>query len=39
MRVVSLPLFPGMRDEERQHVIDVVRGLCLDRRKGASEWR
>jgi len=35
MRVVSLPLFPGMRDEERQHVIDVIRGLCLDRRQGA----
>jgi perosamine synthetase len=39
LRIVSLPLFPGMRDEERQHVIDGVRGLCLDRRKGASAWR
>ena len=27
-RVVSLPLFPGMRDEERDHVIGVIRGLC-----------
>ncbi len=27
-RVVSLPLFPGMRDEEREHVIGVIRGLC-----------
>jgi len=34
-RIVSLPLFPGMRDEERQHVIDVIRGLCHDRREGS----
>ena len=27
-RLVSLPIFPGMRQEEVQHVVDVVRGLC-----------
>jgi dTDP-4-amino-4,6-dideoxygalactose transaminase len=28
-RLISLPLFPGMRDEERQCVVDVVRELCF----------
>jgi perosamine synthetase len=27
-RVVTLPLFPGMTDDERKHVTTVVRGLC-----------
>jgi perosamine synthetase len=27
-RLVTLPLFPGMRDEERAHVVGVVRDLC-----------
>jgi len=27
-RVVSLPLFPGMRDEEFDHVVRTVRELC-----------
>jgi perosamine synthetase len=27
-RLVSLPIFPGMRREEVQHVVDVVHGLC-----------
>ena len=27
-RMVSLPLFPGMRDDERNHVVAVVRELC-----------
>ncbi len=27
-RLVSLPLFPGMRDDERRQVVDVVRELC-----------
>ncbi len=27
-RLISLPLFPGMRDDERNHVVDVVRRLC-----------
>jgi perosamine synthetase len=27
-RLVSLPLFSGMRDEEIEHVIQTVRGLC-----------
>jgi perosamine synthetase len=29
-RLVSLPLFPGMRREERQHVVDVVGSLCAE---------
>ena len=29
-RCVSLPLFPGMSDEERQHVIDVIRSVCAN---------
>jgi dTDP-4-amino-4,6-dideoxygalactose transaminase len=35
-RLVSLPLFPGMQDEERDRVIDVVRGLCRRFRSSAS---
>ncbi len=31
-RLVTLPLFPGMRDEEQRHVIDVVRDLCRSNR-------
>jgi dTDP-4-amino-4,6-dideoxygalactose transaminase len=27
-RLISLPLFPGMREDERQHVVAVVRELC-----------
>jgi dTDP-4-amino-4,6-dideoxygalactose transaminase len=27
-RTVSLPLFPGMRDQQRRHVVNVVRDLC-----------
>ena len=27
-RLVSLPIFPGMRDDESRHVVQVVRGLC-----------
>ncbi len=27
-RLVTLPLFPGMRDEEYRHVVDVVSQLC-----------
>ena len=27
-RVISLPLFPGMREDERDHVVAVVRRLC-----------
>jgi perosamine synthetase len=30
-RLVSLPLFPGMRCEERQHVVEVIRGVCTSR--------
>jgi dTDP-4-amino-4,6-dideoxygalactose transaminase len=32
MRLVSLPLFPGMRGEECRHVIEVIRGACTRRR-------
>jgi perosamine synthetase len=28
-RLISIPLFPGMRDEERGHVVDVVREICM----------
>jgi perosamine synthetase len=28
LREVSLPLFPSMREDERQHVVNVVRALC-----------
>lgn len=27
-RLVSLPIFPGMRDDERERVVEVVRSLC-----------
>ena len=27
-RLISLPIFPGMRDDEISHVIEVVRRLC-----------
>lgn len=30
-RLVSLPLFPGMRREEQEHVVAVVRRVCADR--------
>ncbi len=32
-RLVSLPLFPDMRDEEQQHVVDIVRGICTENRR------
>ncbi len=28
-RLVSLPLFPGMREDEQEHVVGVVRDLCV----------
>ena len=28
LRTISLPLFPGMRDEERQWVVATVRQVC-----------
>ena len=28
-KLISLPLFPGMRQEEQEHVVKVVRELCL----------
>jgi len=35
-RLVSLPLFPSMRHEERRHVIESVRKLCEGRSRVAS---
>jgi perosamine synthetase len=32
-RLITLPLFPGMRDEEHRYVVDVVRELCSANRK------
>jgi dTDP-4-amino-4,6-dideoxygalactose transaminase len=32
-RLITLPLFPSMRDEEHQHVVDVVRELCRQNRR------
>lgn len=32
-RLVSLPLFPDLRGEEHQQVIDVVRGICRENRR------
>jgi perosamine synthetase len=31
-RLVSLPLFPGMQETERAHVVRVVRDLCMQNR-------
>jgi dTDP-4-amino-4,6-dideoxygalactose transaminase len=31
-RLVSLPLFPGMRPDERAHVVETVRQLCRQHR-------
>jgi hypothetical protein len=30
--LVSLPLFPGMQEAERAHVVQVVRDLCMQNR-------
>jgi dTDP-4-amino-4,6-dideoxygalactose transaminase len=32
-RLVSLPIFPGMREEELAHVVNTVRDICARRRK------
>jgi perosamine synthetase len=38
LRLVSLPLFPGMREEERRHVVEAVRGVCVSHAlDGAAE--
>jgi len=29
-RFISLPLFPGMREDEREYVVEVVRRICTD---------
>jgi dTDP-4-amino-4,6-dideoxygalactose transaminase len=29
-RLITLPLFPDMRDDEHKHVVSVVRGLCRE---------
>jgi perosamine synthetase len=33
-RLVSLPLFPDMRQEEQEYVADVIRQLCAEYRQG-----
>lgn len=33
-KLISLPLFPGMRDDECNHVVRVVRALCADYGRG-----
>jgi len=35
-RLVSLPLFPGMREEEREHVVATVRELCSRHSRSAA---
>jgi dTDP-4-amino-4,6-dideoxygalactose transaminase len=32
-KLISLPLFPGMKKEELDHVVDTVRDLCRDYRR------
>jgi dTDP-4-amino-4,6-dideoxygalactose transaminase len=32
-RLISLPLFPGMEEEEQQHVIHTVRDLCKENQR------
>ena len=38
-QLISLPIFPDMREEEQQHVIRVVRELCESARAGARPPR
>ena len=33
LRLISLPLFPGMSEAERRHVATVVRDLCCENRR------
>jgi dTDP-4-amino-4,6-dideoxygalactose transaminase len=35
-RLISLPIFPGMREDEIAGVVDTVRGLCGENRRSAS---
>jgi dTDP-4-amino-4,6-dideoxygalactose transaminase len=32
-RSITLPLVPGMRDDEHRHVVDIIRDLCRQNRK------
>jgi perosamine synthetase len=32
-RLVTLPLFPALRDDEQLQVVDVVRALCDEHRR------
>jgi perosamine synthetase len=32
-RIISLPIFPGMRDEQIEHVIDAVRSTAREHRR------
>jgi len=38
-RLVSLPLFPGMRDDEQQRVIEVVEHLCARHARDSADRR
>ncbi len=38
-RLVTLPLFPGMRDDEFAHVVDTVRDLCRSYRCAGAATR
>ena len=38
-RMISLPLFPGMREDEQEHVITVVRDLCTQHAVAAAARR
>ena len=29
LRLITLPLFPGMTEQEQEHVVGCVRGLCV----------
>lgn len=33
-RLISLPIFPGMREEEEEHVVNVVGDLCRSKAVG-----
>ena len=35
-RLVSLPIFPDMREEEVEHVVASVKAICLAHRKSAA---
>ncbi len=32
-RLITLPLFPGMRDDEHAHVVSVIRQICREHKR------